>query len=297
MIPAMNASPQPVHPTDRMDLARRYIEANLEAPLSLSDLADASGLSPYHFTRLFTGRYGFSPMAYVRHRRLEGAAEKLRSGPRTTLIELALDCGFDSQEGFTRAFARLFGVSPGRYRAGGRPPRKESLAMQTEPVANLTQAPAPARKPGLRIAGLGRDFNETTAFGIPALWDEFEPQLPLAGQVGGGTYGVCCAGPGEQNLQQGLHYVAGVEIAADAMPPPGFEVVDLQARAYLVFRQVLNGGPLHPQMQAAVREIWGERVPNSGFTLVRAPDLEVYPEGFEPEKAGACVEWWIPVEA
>jgi AraC family transcriptional regulator len=296
MILAMNAVPQTL--ADPMDRARRHIEANLDAPLSLNDLADAVSLSPYHFTRLFTGRYGFSPMAYVRHRRLEGAAERLRHGPATTIIDLALDCGFDSQEGFTRAFTRIFGVSPGRYRSGERPSRTETLAMQTAdlPAINLTQAPAPARKPGLRIAGLGRDFTETTVSGIPALWDEFEPQLPLAGQVGGGTYGVCCAGPGEQNLQQGMHYICGVEIAADAEPPPGFEVVELESRAYLVFRQVMNGGPLHPQMQAAVREIWGERVPNSGCALTRAPDLEVYPDGFQPEKAGSWVEWWIPVE-
>ena len=61
--------------SDPMDRARRHIEGNLDSPLSLNELADAAGLSPYHFSRLFTGRYGFSPMAYVRARRLESAAE------------------------------------------------------------------------------------------------------------------------------------------------------------------------------------------------------------------------------
>jgi hypothetical protein len=50
-------------------------------------------------------------------------------------------------------------------------------------------------------------------------------------------------------------------------------------------------------MQAAVREIWGERVPAAGCALSRgAPDLEVYPEDFDPARPGAWVEWWIPVE-
>jgi transcriptional regulator GlxA family with amidase domain len=57
-----------------MDHARRHVEANLERLLSLAALAEAAGLSPYHFSRLFTGRHGFSPMAYVRVRRLEAAA-------------------------------------------------------------------------------------------------------------------------------------------------------------------------------------------------------------------------------
>jgi AraC family transcriptional regulator len=289
----MNAAAQAR--ADPMDRARRHIEANLDAALSLGELADAAGLSPYHFSRLFTGRYGFSPMAYVRVRRLETAAEQLRAGPRTSLIDLALDTGFDSQEGFTRAFTRTFGVSPGRYRAGERASRTETVAMQTAhlPASNLIQAPAPAKKPGPRIAGLAQDFDETTAAGIPQLWDQLIPRLPLPGQTGGGSFGVCCGGPDGK----GLHYIAGVQVAADAQPPPGFEVIDLPPRTYLTFRQVLDGGPLHPQMQSAVREIWGERVPKSGYTLVRgAPDLEVYPEDFQPDRPGAWVEWWIPVE-
>jgi len=280
--------------SDPMDRARRHIEGNLDAELSLSDLADAAGLSPYHFSRQFTGRYGFSPMAYVRARRLEGAAERLRAGPPSSLIDLALDCGFDSQEGFTRAFTRIFGVSPGRYRDGERPPRTETVAMTTTdlPRSNIIQAPAPARKPALRIAGLADDFDEATVARIPALWDRLYPHLPLKGQNGRGTFGVCCAGP----QAKGLHYIAGVALDAGVEPPPGFEVVELPARAYLVFRQVLSGGPLHPQMQSAVREIWGDRAPKSGYALANAPDLEVYPDDFEPAKAGAWVEWWIPVQ-
>jgi AraC family transcriptional regulator len=292
----MNAWPQPR--LDPLDRARRHIEQNLENELCLGDLADAAGLSPFHFSREFTGRFGFSPMAYVRARRLEVAAERLRSGPSTRLIDLALDAGFDSQEGFTRAFVRTFGVAPGRYRSGERPPKPPLLAQRTAhlPLANLIQAPTPARKPALRIAGLAADYDETTIAGIPGLWRELEPHLPLQGQTGAGSFGVCAAGPTGQGLGMTLHYIAGVEIAPGVRPPPGFEVVELPARPYLVFRQVLDGGPLHPQMQAAVREIWGQRVPRSGCALARAPELEVYPEAFHPEAPGAWVEWWIPVE-
>ncbi len=281
--------------SDPMDRARRHVEGNLDGPLTLNDLADAAGLSPYHFSRLFAGRYGFSPMAYVRMRRLEAAADRLRCGAKTRLIDLALDCGFESQEGFTRAFARLYGVSPGRYRSGARPPKLELSAMTATdlPLANLIQSPTPARKPALRLAGLPGDFDEATVSGIPALWDRLYPHLPLVGQNGGGTFGVCCAGP----EGKGLHYVAGVALGDGVAPPEGFEVVELPARSYLVFRQVLSGGPLHPQMQSAVREIWGERVPNCGYALVRAPDLEVYPDDFDPTKPGAWVEWWIPMDA
>ncbi len=281
----MNAWSQPR--TDPLERARRHIEQNLDADLSLADVAAAAGLSPFHFSRAFAGRFGFSPMAFVRARRLEIAAERLRAGPRTSIIDLALDTGFDSQEGFTRAFARMFGVAPGRYRAGERPPKSERLKAVTAhlPPANLSQAPAPARKPAMRIAGVAANYDETTIHQIPQLWRGLDPHLPLKGQAHGGTFGVCAAGPGGQGLQMSLHYIAGVEIGPDAEVPEGFEVLELPARSYLVFRQVLDGGPLHPQMQAAVREIWGQRVPGSGCVLAKAPRARGLPRPLPPRDA------------
>jgi predicted transcriptional regulator YdeE len=88
--------------------------------------------------------------------------------------------------------------------------------MQTAhlPASNLIQAPAPAKKSALRIAGLAKDFDETTAAGIPQLWDQLLPHLPLPGQTSGGSFGVCCGGPDGK----GLHYIAGVEIAPTPSP-------------------------------------------------------------------------------
>jgi AraC family transcriptional regulator len=95
-----------------------WIEARLDDALTLDRIAQQAGLSPYHFSRLFTARMGRSVMAYVRGRRLVRGARRLCDEPELQLVELALDCGFESQEAFTRAFKRIFGVSPGRFRAG-----------------------------------------------------------------------------------------------------------------------------------------------------------------------------------
>ena len=56
--------------------------------------------------------------------------------------------------------------------------------------------------------------------------------------------------------------------------PEGLERMDLAAQAYAVFRLTLNGEALHPQMQAAARDIWMNRLPASGLKPVRAPDFE-----------------------
>jgi AraC family transcriptional regulator len=280
---------------DPLERAMAYLEANAAEPLSLEGLAAIAGLSAYHFSRQFTARFGVSPMAHVRARRMALAADQLSRSNAPALVELAFDCGFETQEGFTRAFKRTFGVSPGRFRRAGPPhtTMKETLKMSAtaSPVGLLAQ-PELQSRPGFRVAGASGVFNEANRHEIPALWPRLVQRLPLQGQVGWETFGVMWgAGDG------GFHYLAAAQIAGDAPAPDGLEVKDIAAQSYLVFRQTLDGSDLHPQMQAAAREIWGERLPKSGRRLANSPDLEVYPADFQPDRAGSWVEWWIPVDA
>jgi AraC family transcriptional regulator len=278
---------------DALVRAREHIDAHLFEPLSLPALAAAAGLSAFHFSRAFGARFGFSPMAYVRTRRLADAAERLAGRRAPALIELAFDCGFDSQEAFTRAFKRVFGVPPGRYRQGEKSPL-DALSPPADDVEIAVDEAGPVAKPALRIAGLRGLFDLSNKAGIPKLWDRLTPRLPLAGQSGGETYGVCTAAP--TRGRPGMLYTAGVAIGPEARRPPGVEVTALEPQTYLVFRQTMTGGLVHPQMQAAVRKIWGELVATSGHRLAQAPDIEFYPADFRPDRAG-WVEWWVPVEA
>ncbi len=289
-------APGPAVLVDPLERARRHIDARLFEPLSLAQLAEAAGLSAYHFTRQFGARFGQSPMAYVRALRLTAAADRLCGPASPSLIDLAFDCGFDSQEGFTRAFKRVFGIPPGLYRrASARTSPSEIFVMSDSPESRtqLSQAPQPVRKGRLRIAGFAADFNETDKAGIPKLWDRLIERMPFEGGLGE-TFGVCSAAA--QGSDPGaMRYLAGVHLSADAPAPAGLEIVDLAPQTYLIFRQVMDGGPLQPQMLAAAREIWGERVPKSGHKLAQAPDLEFYPADSTPDQAGAWVEWWVPV--
>ena len=101
-----------------------------------------------------------------------------------------------------------------------------------------------------------------------------------------------------ENKEEGrFNYLAGVEVSGDAPLPEGFERVHLATQTYAVFRLTVDGGPLHPQMQAAMPMIWGDLLPKSGLKAVPAPDLEVYPADFEPMRKGAYVDMYIAVEA
>jgi AraC family transcriptional regulator len=67
--------------SDSLDAVLAHIEGHLFAPLSVVILANVAGLSPFHFSRLFTARIGESVMAYVRRRRMLRAAARLARNP------------------------------------------------------------------------------------------------------------------------------------------------------------------------------------------------------------------------
>jgi AraC family transcriptional regulator len=93
-----------------------HIQAHLDEDLSLDALSALASLSPAHFQRTFRALVGETPKSYVARLRLERAAFRLLIHD-ATLLDIALDCGFQNHETFTRGFRRRFGMPPNRYRA------------------------------------------------------------------------------------------------------------------------------------------------------------------------------------
>lgn len=75
----------------------------------------ALGYSERHARRLFSALVGITPAEYLRRLRLTAAAQALAGGDQTVL-DAALAAGFDSHDGFTRAFVREFHLTPSEYR-------------------------------------------------------------------------------------------------------------------------------------------------------------------------------------
>ncbi|QXI39294.1 helix-turn-helix domain-containing protein [Pseudomonas xantholysinigenes] len=93
-----------------------FIEANLEQPLTLEELALRCNLSAYHFARMFRASFGLPPHQYLLARRLHRACQLLRMGA-LPLGEVALSCGFASASHFSNRFRQALGATPGAYRA------------------------------------------------------------------------------------------------------------------------------------------------------------------------------------
>lgn len=277
--------------TDRLGRALECIEAHLFEPMTVAEIAAAAGLSVWHFSRLFSAGAGMGVMTHVRRRRLAAAGRRLAEDPKARLIELAFDCGFESQEAFTRAFKRAAGMTPGRFRRekpdwkGWRPMAGANIRPEIEDLGVK-------QRPAFTVMGVSTRMGEGEEAKIPTMWPRLFRILPSAAERGSEAYGVLWSdgGPGEA-----MNYMAGVQ--KTGLVPEGLTTRDVPAQTYLVFRQTLDGGELHPQMQAGARKIWGELVPASGRRLARGPDLEVYGADFDPARKGATVEIWVPVEA
>ena len=92
-----------------------YIDAHLEAPLNVNELAANLGVSTSYFARSFRHAVGLTPHGYVMRRRLSRAKELL-ANTDLALVEIALATGFADHSHFSRRFHQLIGLPPKTFR-------------------------------------------------------------------------------------------------------------------------------------------------------------------------------------
>ncbi len=278
----MTTRPRPPGPDlpERLGAAVDYLEARLGAEVDLDLAARRAGFSRWHFMRLFQAATGMPVGEYVRRRRLARAAAGLEGG--RSVLEVALDWGYESQAAFTRAFARTFGVTPAAYarrtRRGGPPVGFQAPFEPRSPFA-IGAPPTPARveRAAFRAVGLGmvvtarryQSFRD-----IPAFWDHWlrgERWRPLRPAPGAATYGLA-----RQHASGEVEYVIAVEAAPAAPVPQGYRAVQVAGGPYA---ELSGDGPPTATIQALTLAAYGRWLGEAGVR--RRPgawDLEAYQE-------------------
>jgi AraC family transcriptional regulator len=99
----------------RLRRIKELVHAKMEDDLSLDEMAQSVGLSTAHFARMFRKSTGRTPHQFVLRRRLERAKAML-GAPEARVLDVAVACGFKTQQHFAQAFRDLWGVSPTEYR-------------------------------------------------------------------------------------------------------------------------------------------------------------------------------------
>jgi AraC-like DNA-binding protein len=106
---------RPFTATDEgLTAVRELLEERVAENVGLDALASVAGLSRFHLIRAFQRRYGVTPFAYLRHRRIEKARAVLRTGG--SLADAAAGAGFADKSHLGRTFRAVMGATPGEYR-------------------------------------------------------------------------------------------------------------------------------------------------------------------------------------
>ncbi|NRP22969.1 Right origin-binding protein [Ensifer adhaerens] len=269
-----------------------FIESHFASDISLEEIAEAAGLSRFHLSRVFGLVTGYSISAYIRARRLSGAAQSLADGS-SSILAVALEAGYGSHEAFTRAFREQFGVTPETVRKQGHLGNielTEPIRMDDTRLLKL-DPPRFEDSPALLLAGLGETYAYGRTEGIPSLWQRFNTHFGnIRGQKGNIAYGVCSQNDSEAGS---FHYMAAVEIDDAGALPAGFTTIKLPKQRYAVF---LHRGHISSIATTAHR-IFGTWLPESGLQHGETPDLiERYDERFDPHSGMGVVEMWIPIK-
>lgn len=252
-----------------------YIETNLDRKITLAELSRAALFSPWYSYRLFQNFTGLTPSEYIRRSRLAKAALKLKN-ENTKITDVAFELGFESVDGFTRAFRREFGILPGNYAKSPVPItlfvpygvkfrklKKEKGFMKDVNNVFIQVIHKPKRK---AIIKRGRNAEEYWSYCEEVgcdVWGTLLSMDSLCGEP------VCLWLTGKLK-KEGSTYVQGVEVRADyhGEVPDGFDVITLPEAEYLMFQ----GEPFNEEEYCEAIE-----------TLKRAMD------GYDPSVIG--YEW------
>ena len=221
-----------------------YIEENLEREITLSDLARVSFFSPWHAYRLFRAFTGCTPAEYIRRTRLSRSAMQLKK-EKGRVIDAAFECGFNSVDGYTRAFRREFGCNPGEYASYPVPIslfvsygvkfrelRKDDLDMENLQSVFVQVVQKPERKVIIKRGVKAEDYFPYCEEVGCDVWGTLLSMDSLCGEP------VCLWLPEKYKKPGTSTYVQGVETEAEysGAVPEGFDVICLPAAEYLMFQ-------------------------------------------------------------
>lgn len=285
-----------------------YIEENLKKDLTIAEIAEKTGFSPYHFYRLFHAYVGMPVMQYVRRRRLLHAIYALACHG-TRIIDIALEYGFKTHSGFSKAFHKEFGCSPSQYilNINDTIPKKiDLMLLRKYNLKNgVVMEPKIVTKPAFKVAGYkfetshesGRNVRE-----IPAFWERFEIEnweSKLYREVKPevhGEYAVCFP----PDIETGeFQYMLGVNGDNYKKTSSEIYIAEIPDGTYAVF----TTPPAPYEDRAFAKAILGtwdyilyEWFPNSGYEIASfMPDFEYYDERcHDPECS--VMDIYIPID-
>jgi AraC family transcriptional regulator len=270
---------------DTIQNSINFIENSLKKDIKTKDVAEEVAFSLYHFHRIFLALVGTTIKDYIRRRRLTEAAKELLVSKRK-IIQIAFDYQFETQESFTRAFKKMFGTTPGRYRRNKCHTdmfyqNKITLRDAKLLIGGFIMEPKIVTKDEVKVIGM-RYYGANQNNEIPQMWSEFNQRIPEIKNIkpDGAAYGICTeldVPLEELTDEHEFEYIAGMEVTSLDEIPEGMVGKVIPAHKYAVFtvKGIQNIGPTY-------HYIYGDWAKETEHELDKAPDFEYYDERFDP---------------
>ncbi len=236
-----------------------YISDHINDEITLADLAKASSFSPWYARRLFIEHLNMTPAVYIRRLKLSKSALRLRD-ENISVLDVAISMGFGSVDGYQRAFRREFGCNPKEYSTSPVPIWlfTPSLIIENERNVNamseirnvfIQVIEKPSRKVIIKRGIKATEYWSYCEEVGCDVWGLLTSIPSISGEP------VCLWLPEHLRKPVTNEYVQGVEVELDysGKIPEGFEIIDLPASTYLLFR----GEPFAEENYvSAITEIW-----------------------------------------
>jgi AraC family transcriptional regulator len=272
-----------------------FVEEHLQDKVAVADIAAAASYSVYHFCRLFNRYAHHSPYEYLMRRRLAESARELLETDRR-IIDIALDYQFGSPEAYSRAFKRVFGLQPRRWRQRGRlDPRLAMSRLTPAHIEHRNQGgglqPTLEERKELHLVGL-MTLTGSERAAVPALWQMLYQELGPKAEPGKKecAYGLASYPFGWR--RHGFCYLAAVEASPGRDTRPTLVEKTIPGGPYV---RVTHHGP-YGDLRLTLDYIYHTWLPRSGWLPAQYQEMECFGPGWpDVDRATLQVPVLIPL--
>ena len=288
-----------------MQQAITYMEEHLLEDVNYEDVAKQVYISNYEFHRAFSFLTGMTANAYIRSRRLSLAAREIVDTD-ASITEIALKYGYDTPEGFTKAFTRFHGIAPKFARDGAAKLKLfNPLVIKISVEGGKTMDYKIVQTKAQKFIALVRSFkneiiNDDENHEIPDFWAECNekqmlgPLYMLRPDGKRDLYGLCTPTcEGSETFEYGIGIIADEDTAQydeEELKKAGFRIWDVKPGTYVVFECIGDDGDCISDTWA---KFYKEFLPQMGYEAEEETDYEKY---FDQGREGLFCELWIPIK-
>lgn len=283
-----------------------WIDTHLDQPLFLDNVAAKAGYSKWHLQRMFKNITQQAIGSYIRARRLSRAAVALRLTSRP-ILDIALQYRFDSQQTFTRAFKKQFGITPALYRrsedwcaTGMQPP----ITLEKQKLPNVSFVTLPPK----HLMGIEQtcsyileEWSTACAEMRKHFWQYYQDK---AKNIPNEVYGLhSVVHSSEKDDEQTVLYITAVEPQYDDNKNNLYHSIIIEGGDYARF--TFEGKPTKSDLQQFLYMIYGVYMPNLNLTRRAGHDIEHYhlkdPNNPEcsydnPENHMIAFDYFVPIK-